>query len=59
VSPPPGIVWKPLVNPPSRYPWSVLWRAGDPSEHVSAFLRAARLLSRRHGWLEPQRQVAG
>ena len=58
VSPPAGIVWKPLVNPPSRYPWSVLWRAGDPSEHVSAFLRAARVLSRRHGWLEPQRQVA-
>ena len=58
VSPPAGIVWKPLVAPPSHYPWSVLWRAGDSSEHVSAFVQAARLLSRRHGWLEPQRQVA-
>jgi hypothetical protein len=28
VSPPTGIVWKPLVAPPSRYPWSV------PGTHV-------------------------
>jgi DNA-binding transcriptional LysR family regulator len=59
VSPPAGIVWKPVVAPPSRYPWSVLWRAGDSSEHVSAFLRSARVLSRRHGWLQPHGQVAG
>jgi DNA-binding transcriptional LysR family regulator len=57
-SPPTGIVWKPLAAPPSRYPWSVLWRAGDSSEHVRAFVRAARVLSRRLGWLEPQGQVA-
>ena len=53
VPPPTGIVWKPLVAPPSRYPWSVLWRARDSSEHVRAFVRSARVLSRRLGWLEP------
>jgi DNA-binding transcriptional LysR family regulator len=50
---PAGIVWRPLVAPLSRYPWSVLWRAGDSSEHVSALVRAARTLSRELGWLRP------
>jgi DNA-binding transcriptional LysR family regulator len=50
---PPGIVWRPLVGPPSRYPWSVLWRVGDSSEHVSALVDAARTLSRQLGWLHP------
>ena len=51
---PAGIVWRPLVAPLSRYPWSVLWRAGDSSEHVSSLVRAARTLSLQLGWLEPQ-----
>jgi DNA-binding transcriptional LysR family regulator len=51
---PPGIVWRPLVAPLSRYPWSVLWRAGDSSEHVSSLVRAARTLSQQLGWLEPK-----
>jgi DNA-binding transcriptional LysR family regulator len=59
VSPPTGIVWKPLVAPPSRYPWSVLWRAGDSSQHVRALVRCARALSQRLGWLEPDGEVAG
>ena len=59
VSPPTGIVWKPLVAPPSRYPWSLLWRAGTSSEHVHAVLGCARALSRRLGWLEPQGQATG
>ena len=50
---PAGIVWRPLVAPPSRYPWSVLWRAGDSSEHVSALVDAARTLSAQLGWLQP------
>jgi DNA-binding transcriptional LysR family regulator len=58
VSPPTGIVWKPLVAPPSRYPWSVLWRVGDSSRHVRALVRCARTLSQQLGWLEPQGQVA-
>lgn len=48
-----GMVWRPLVAPPSRYPWSLLWRAGESSEHVDALVDCARELSRRHGWLEP------
>jgi len=48
----PGIVWRPLVSPPSRYPWSLLWRAGDTSEHVRALIECARELSRGLGWLE-------
>ena len=50
---PAGIVWRPLVAPQSRYPWSVLWRAGDSSEYVSALVDAARTLSRQLGWLQP------
>jgi len=50
---PSGIVWRPLVSPVSRYPWSVLWRAGDSSEHVSVLIDTARTLSTQLGWLEP------
>ncbi len=50
---PAGIVWRPLVAPTSRYPWSVLWRVGDSSEHVSTLIRAARTLSQDLGWLRP------
>jgi DNA-binding transcriptional LysR family regulator len=55
----PGIVWRPLVSPPSRYPWSLLWRAGDTSEHVRALIDCARGLSRGLGWLEQQAPPAG
>jgi DNA-binding transcriptional LysR family regulator len=55
----PGIVWRQLVEPVSRYPWSVLWRAGDPSEHVRALVACARALSQELGWLEPTRQTMG
>jgi DNA-binding transcriptional LysR family regulator len=54
-----GMVWRPLVAPPSRYPWSLLWRAGNSSEHVHAVVGCARALSRRLGWLEPQGQATG
>jgi DNA-binding transcriptional LysR family regulator len=50
---PVGIVWRPLVAPLSRYPWSVLWRAGDSSEYVSSLVRVARTLSQQFGWLKP------
>jgi DNA-binding transcriptional LysR family regulator len=54
-----GIVWRPLVAPVSRYPWSVLWRAGDPSEHVRALVACARTLSQELGWLEAPNQATG
>jgi DNA-binding transcriptional LysR family regulator len=55
----PGVMWKPLVEPTSLYPWSVLWRAGDRSEHVRAVVACARALSRNLGWLEIARQATG
>jgi DNA-binding transcriptional LysR family regulator len=55
----PGISWRPLVEPVSRYPWSVLWRAADHSQHVCALVACARALSREHAWLEPANEAAG
>jgi DNA-binding transcriptional LysR family regulator len=45
-----GIQWLPLIDPPSYYPWSLLWRAGEQSELVQVVLRCARELSVRLGW---------
>jgi DNA-binding transcriptional LysR family regulator len=39
-----GVVWRPLIQPSIRYPWSVLWRVGDSSEHVQAVVSSARSL---------------
>ena len=47
----PGVIWRPLTEPESRYPWSVLWRAADASEPVRAIVDCARAISRRLGWL--------
>jgi DNA-binding transcriptional LysR family regulator len=54
-----GIVWRPLVAPVSRYPWSVLWRAGDHSEHVRALVASARTLSQKLSWLNAPSQATG
>ena len=48
----PGTVWRPLVEPTSRYPWSVLWRTADRSKDVRAVVAAARRLSRQSNWLQ-------
>jgi DNA-binding transcriptional LysR family regulator len=48
----PEIVWKPLVEPATEYPWSVLWRADDSSDHVQAVVSSARRLCGESGWLE-------
>lgn len=55
----PGVVWRPLVESVSRYPWSVLWRADDHSQPVRAMVSCARQLSRELAWLEPPGQAAG
>lgn len=55
----PGVVWRPLVEPVSRYPWSVLWRAEDHSKPVRAMVSCARELSRELGWLETSGRAAG
>ena len=47
----PGTIWRPLTEPASYYPWSVLWRADNASEHVRAIVSCARNMSSRLGWL--------
>jgi DNA-binding transcriptional LysR family regulator len=55
----PGTTWRPLVEPASDYPWSVLWRAADDSGHVRAVVGCARAMSRRLGWLAAASQRVG
>jgi LysR substrate binding domain len=47
----PGTTWRPLTEPASYNPWSVLWRATEVSGHVHAVVSCARTMSRRPGWL--------
>ncbi|MGI8333067.1 LysR family transcriptional regulator [Actinomadura scrupuli] len=47
----PGTLWRPLTEPASYYPWSVLWRASDESDHVRDIVACARAMSQRLGWL--------
>jgi DNA-binding transcriptional LysR family regulator len=47
----PGIMWRPLIEPVSYYPWSILWRAADDSDHVRTIVTCARAMSQRLGWL--------
>ena len=54
-----GATWRPLAEPESRYPWSVLWRAADASEPVRAIVDCAQVMSQRLGWLPAaDRQVS-
>ena len=54
----PGITWRPLTEPASHYPWSVLWRAADNSGHVRAVVSCAQAMSKRLGWLTPASETA-
>jgi DNA-binding transcriptional LysR family regulator len=54
----PGTTWRPLTEPASYYPWSVLWRAADDSDHVRAVVSCAQAMSRRLGWLTTTDQAA-
>src|ERR1700734_4117639 len=54
----PGTIWRPLTEPASDYPWSVLWRAGNVSGHVQAVVSCARAMSKRLGWLTTADQTA-
>jgi DNA-binding transcriptional LysR family regulator len=47
----PGACWRPLTEPAYYYPWSILWRARDVSDHVRAIVACARMMSQRLGWL--------
>ena len=54
----PGTIWRPLTEPASYYPWSVLWRATEVSDHVRAVVSCARTMSRRLGWVATVGQAA-
>ncbi|MDN3351474.1 LysR substrate-binding domain-containing protein [Actinomadura sp. DC4] len=47
----PGTIWRPLVEPMSHYPWSILWRAAETSDLVRTVIDCARAMSKRLGWL--------
>jgi DNA-binding transcriptional LysR family regulator len=47
----PELIWRPLVEPVTDYPWSVLWRTTDRSEYVTAFRSCARDLAGERNWL--------
>jgi DNA-binding transcriptional LysR family regulator len=53
----PGTVWRPLTEPASFYPWSVLWRAADDSGHVQSVVSCAQAMSQRLGWLTASQAV--
>jgi DNA-binding transcriptional LysR family regulator len=53
----PGTTWRPLTDPASCYPWSVLWRAADNSSHVRAVVACAQAMSKRLGWLATTSQT--
>jgi DNA-binding transcriptional LysR family regulator len=55
----PGTTWRPLTEPASDYPWSVLWRAADDSGLVRAVVSCAQAMSKRLGWLTPASQRTG
>jgi DNA-binding transcriptional LysR family regulator len=55
----PGTIWRPLTEPASYYPWSVLWRATEVSNYVEAVVNCARTMSRQLGWLVSADQSAG
>src|SRR5579862_663207 len=54
----PGTIWRPLTDPASCYPWSVLWRAAGNSGHVRAVVACAQAMSKRLGWLTAAVQAA-
>ena len=54
----PGTIWRPLTEPASYYPWSVLWRATEVSGHVHAVVSCAQAMSKRLGWLAAADQAA-
>jgi DNA-binding transcriptional LysR family regulator len=54
----PGTTWRPLTEPASYYPWSVLWRAAEVSGHVRAVVTCAGAMSKRLGWLAATSQAA-
>jgi DNA-binding transcriptional LysR family regulator len=55
----PGTIWRPLIEPMSHYPWSILWRSADVSDHVRSIITCAKAMSQRLGWLATPERTAG
>jgi len=55
----PGTIWRPLTEPKSHYPWSVLWRTNDTTDHARTIIGCARTMSARLGWLATPDRTAG
>jgi len=52
------LVWRPLGPSVPRYPWSVLWRAHDPSRYAVELVATARALAVERGWRDAARDRA-
>ncbi|GAB2686916.1 LysR substrate-binding domain-containing protein [Nocardia thraciensis] len=54
-----GLRWRPLVEPATSYPWSLLWRAGAETAAIAAVRCCARRLGQRLRWLSPDARIPG
>lgn len=48
---PPGLTWRPLIDPVVGLPTSLVWRRHDDRPALRRVLDVAPALARRHGWL--------
>ncbi|WP_336207186.1 LysR family transcriptional regulator [Nonomuraea sp. LPB2021202275-12-8] len=53
----PGTIWRPLTEPATLYPWSLLWHDANPSPHIADVIDSARQLAEQLGWLRPARST--
>ena len=54
----PDLTWRPLGPSVPRYPWSILWRAQDPSRYAIDLVHTARALSTERGWCAATTSIA-
>ncbi len=47
------VTWRPLGPAVPPYPWSLLWRAQDPSRYAMSLVTTAHRMSLDQGWREP------
>lgn len=55
---PDEVSWLPLEPSVPRYPWSLLWRAQNPSRHAVALVATARRLCLENGWRTTDQDIA-
>jgi DNA-binding transcriptional LysR family regulator len=52
------VTWRRLTPAVPPYPWSLLWRAQDPSRYAVALVVTARRMALDHGWRGSARTIA-